>query len=109
MSSSNFITCHDSTKLHYLREGTPSAPRIIFLHGLGGSSDTFAAIRPHLSQAYDLISLDFPGFGKSPPPTSRPKVADYVAYLHDVITSQQTASSAEGDSAEKVRKNRSCF
>lgn len=107
-SSSNFITCQSSTRLHYLQEGIASGPQIVFLHGLGGSSGTFAALRPHLSQVYDLVSLDLPGFGKSPPPTSRPKVDDYVANLHDVIASLQTASASEGEAPKKVRKHTRC-
>jgi pimeloyl-ACP methyl ester carboxylesterase len=99
--TSHFIDCHNSTRLHYLQEGPLSVSPIIFLHGLGGSTKTFEALRPRLSGSHNLISLDFPGFGKSPPLASRPKIREYVANLHDLITSLQITPDS-GGKAPKV-------
>lgn len=98
---SNFVAKPDGTKLHYLQSGSETGPLLICLHGLGGSTETFIPLLPRLPPSYQVILLDFPGFGKSPSPTESPTVAKYVADLHNVITSLQ--GTASGSEANKVR------
>lgn len=100
--SSNFVTCGDGTKLHYLREGNPDAPQVICLHGLGGSTNTFTPIIPRLSQPCNIVRVDFPGFGKSPPSGRRHTVADYVTHLYDVVASLQAADGEKEPSAKVI-------
>lgn len=100
---SNFVAKPDGTKLHYLQSGNETGLLLICLHGLGGSTETFIPLLPRLPQSYQVILLDFPGFGKSPPPTDRPAVAKYVADLHHVITSLQGIAS--GSEAKKVKSS----
>ena len=58
---------------------------VVCLHGWGDSRQTFAALATTLSDAYDVIVLDLPGFGK----TDRPKTAwdlhDYAEFVRDFL------------------------
>ncbi|OAK99643.1 alpha/beta-hydrolase [Phaeosphaeriaceae sp. SRC1lsM3a] len=94
--ASNYHTTTAGTRLHYLRTGSISGPLLLCLHGLGGSTDTFTSLVPHLPQTYDIVLVDFPGFGKTPLNLSLGKVsiAGHVADLGDLILALQGASSA---------------
>lgn len=51
------------------RPGTrPGLAPALFVHGLGGSSQNWSALLPHLCDLVDGEALDLPGFGDSPPP-----------------------------------------
>jgi len=54
------------TRLHYIREGR--GPTLLFLHGNPTWSFLYRNIIHDLSEAYDCIALDLPGFGLSTPP-----------------------------------------
>jgi pimeloyl-ACP methyl ester carboxylesterase len=55
----------DGTELHVTCSGRPDGLPIVFVHGLGGDSDEWYAIRNKLAGHYLLIDWDLPGFGKS--------------------------------------------
>ncbi|WP_175412194.1 alpha/beta fold hydrolase [Streptomyces sp. TRM64462] len=40
----------------------------LYVHGLGGSSQNWSALMPHLQNLLDGEAVDLPGFGDSPPP-----------------------------------------
>ncbi|MEM1081445.1 MAG: alpha/beta hydrolase [Pseudomonadota bacterium] len=63
--------------LHALRSG--SGPKVLALHGWLDNAMSFAPMRPFLDQL-DLVCLDFPGHGQSPPrpATARYHFDDYV-------------------------------
>jgi len=46
----------------------PDRPTLVMVHGLGGSSLNWVALMRHLEGEFDLVALDLPGFGASPPP-----------------------------------------
>ncbi len=52
--------------LAYRRGG--DGPPLLLIHGWGGSSRYWMGAFVTLSSAYDVIALDLPGFGDSPPP-----------------------------------------
>ena len=57
-------------------------PAIVFLHGLGCSRDDFLPATTHPAlRGRALLSLDFPGSGDSPYPSSRALAADDLADL----------------------------
>ncbi len=70
----------DGQTLSYLEHGT-STDTILFLHGWGGSAESFQdmwmAFGDQLSNKR-LIALDFPGFGESPAPSLVWSVDDYA-------------------------------
>lgn len=46
----------------------PGRPTLVMVHGLGGSSLNWVALMRELEGEFDLVALDLPGFGASPPP-----------------------------------------
>lgn len=65
-------------KIYYHKAG--EGETILFLHGWGGSSQSFFNLQELLSKRYNTISLDLPGFGKSDIPHSAWRVEDYVNF-----------------------------
>ncbi|MET4923724.1 alpha/beta hydrolase [Streptomyces sp. PSRA5] len=49
----------------------PGAPRALYVHGLGGSSQNWSDLMPLLADVVDGEAVDLPGFGDSPPPADR--------------------------------------
>ena len=43
--------------------------RVLCLHGLAGSADTFLTMLPHLPADVSLLAVDLPGYGRSEPPS----------------------------------------
>ncbi len=66
-----------SGKVHYVEagEGLP----LILLHANPGDSRDFDAVIPDLAKHHRVISLDWPGYGQSPPP-SDPDQVDVLSY-----------------------------
>ncbi|CAK7200411.1 hypothetical protein SEUCBS139899_003106 [Sporothrix eucalyptigena] len=89
-------------KIFYVTSGDPSGQIVICLHGLGGSTETFAPFVPLLDHSLYAIRVDFPGFGKSPRPKNRRiSIADHVANLHHLVTSLQAAAPQASAAATK--------
>jgi len=61
-------------------------PAILVLHGWGGSSDSWVRVQDILSRkGYTILVLDFPGFGRTPPPYDPWAVGDYMEFLNSFI------------------------
>jgi len=61
----NFIVVN-GVSMHFISEGNPEAPTILFLHGVPTWSYTFRKIFPLcLAAGFRVIAPDLPGFGKS--------------------------------------------
>ena len=56
-------------------------PTVCFLHGWGRSSQDFYLI----SQSYDYINFDLPGFGKSQEPENSMNPKEYAEYINQFI------------------------
>ncbi|KAF2704931.1 alpha/beta-hydrolase [Pleomassaria siparia CBS 279.74] len=80
------------TKTHYPRTIDQAGPLLVCLHGLGGSTETFKPLVERLPAGYDIVLVDFQGFGKTPltSTTKVPSIQGHVSDLHDLITSLQT-------------------
>jgi len=53
--------------VHYVDYGGPEdGPRLVLVHGLGGSLTSWAAVAPALARVGRVITLDLAGFGRSP-------------------------------------------
>lgn len=50
------------------RSGHEGAPGVVLVHGLGGSSLNWLSLMERLGDGADLVAVDLPGFGASPPP-----------------------------------------
>lgn len=49
------------------RSGTPGAPPVVLVHGLGGDRHVWAPVVTRLQEHRDVVTVDLPGFGDSPP------------------------------------------
>lgn len=58
---------------------------VLFLHGWGGSTDSFKYFYDYLSKKYYMINLDFSGFGNSPEPKNPMTIYDYVGEVYALI------------------------
>ncbi|KAI9818745.1 MAG: hypothetical protein M1827_007565 [Pycnora praestabilis] len=65
------------SKLYYEQEGNKSGPAILFIHGLGGTTNAFQSIVGKL-QDFNLVRFDFSGHGRSTVPSSKTSIASYV-------------------------------
>lgn len=53
--------------IHYVDFGGPDdGPRLVLVHGLGGSLVSWSALAPALTSVGRVIAVDLPGFGRSP-------------------------------------------
>lgn len=56
---------------------------IVFLHGWGDTSKTFAKLIEKLQDSYIILALDLPGFGGTQPPESAWGLEDYAEFVRD--------------------------
>ena len=59
--------------------------RVVLLHGWGCSVKLMESLAEHLSEECRVLSLDFPGFGKSDRPPEPWGVPDYAACLKEAL------------------------
>lgn len=57
------FVCIDGQKTFYKREG--SGKTVLLLHGWGGNNESFAPVFDSLKGRFDVVALDFWGFGQS--------------------------------------------
>jgi pimeloyl-ACP methyl ester carboxylesterase len=67
-------------------EVSGASPTILALHGWGRDRSDFAQVL----QGLDFISVDLPGFGASPPPTSGWSTLQYAEALVPIVTQFET-------------------
>src|SRR6185437_10824365 len=51
----------------YEAEGSPDAPPLVFLHGIGGAARAFHAQIEHFAGRFRAVAWDMPGYGGSAP------------------------------------------
>lgn len=68
-------TLADGRVINALVAGPGGAPRIVFIHGLGGSQSTWQVVLGDLVERYRVVAIDLPGHGASD--KSDPSTADY--------------------------------
>ncbi|MCL2751630.1 MAG: alpha/beta hydrolase [Firmicutes bacterium] len=76
---------YDGIKMYYTTEGTGAA--VVFLHGWGGSTDSFAGAVKLCARSYFCVNPDFFGFGKSDPPKNCYGIAEYCDATVQLIKS----------------------
>lgn len=65
--------------MHFVTFGQKKNPAIVFLHGWGGSIDSWIYFAKTFSYyGFFCVVVDFPGFGQSPEPTKAYSVYDYA-------------------------------
>lgn len=73
-------------KLNYEIEG--QGENLLVLHGWGGCIDSVRPIINHYKDRFKVISIDFPGHGKSECPSTAWGVEDYMNFLNQFLNSQ---------------------
>lgn len=74
-------------KTHFIKRGT-GKPKIICLHGWGGSKESWNDMTPKLVKKANatVLTVDLPGFGESsPPPLSGWTTKQYAAWLEEFL------------------------
>ncbi|HYX51394.1 MAG TPA: acetoin dehydrogenase dihydrolipoyllysine-residue acetyltransferase subunit [Ktedonobacteraceae bacterium] len=74
--------------IHYLAAGPAGAPRVVFVHGLGGSYETWSLNLPAFAEQFRICALDLPGAGSSDKPDmdySIPAMADFLTRFLDAL------------------------
>jgi pimeloyl-ACP methyl ester carboxylesterase len=75
----------DQAKIAYYRRGEKGKPKILMLHGLFSNSTYFYKSIKHLEDDFDMIAVDFPGFGHSDKLKSLPhNIETYVDTLKEL-------------------------
>lgn len=64
-------------ELFFEEEGDASSPAIFFVHGLGGTTNTFQPLVSSLG-GFHLVRFDLSGHGRSPVPSQKTSIASYV-------------------------------
>ncbi|CAN5572365.1 hypothetical protein BH23ACT6_BH23ACT6_10080 [soil metagenome] len=72
--------------LHFERRGSGSP--LLLVHGLGASWRSWAPILGDLARERDVIVVDLPGFGDSPPLSGEVSIATLTDAVADFITEQ---------------------
>ena len=60
-------------------------PAAVVLHGWGGRIESMAPVVDCLSASHQVVALDLPGFGESPPPRGVWATPDYAEFVADVL------------------------
>lgn len=68
-------------KLRYLEAGDAAKPKVILLHGLGGSAENWQFTIPALATQFHVIAPDQIGFGKSDKPFLKYRIGTYADFL----------------------------
>ncbi|KAL4962754.1 alpha/beta fold hydrolase [Aspergillus stella-maris] len=87
----------NGTKTHYTTVGNPEGTLIVLIHGLGGSTETFTPLVPHLQpEIYRIVCVDLEGFGKTflSSPDTVPSITRYVDDLESLMASLPGAKEA---------------
>ncbi|UOQ51829.1 alpha/beta fold hydrolase [Hymenobacter cellulosivorans] len=70
--------------LHYIRQG--SGPALLLVHGIGGSWRSWNPILHALAAEHDVVAVDLPGHGASPPLAGPHTIATLADALTDFLT-----------------------
>lgn len=68
----------DVAGIHVERAGQ-AGTRVLLLHGIGGSADSFAAQTPVLARRHRVLAWDAPGYARSADPDGPPGMSGYAA------------------------------
>jgi pimeloyl-ACP methyl ester carboxylesterase len=75
-----FFEC-ENVKMHYIAQGDPKKPVILWAHGWGQSHAAWAQMIAPFRDRFYHIAVDFPGFGQSDFPPSDWGVPEYTAHM----------------------------
>jgi len=77
---------YKSTNINYTLTGS-GTKYVLFLHGWGGSIDSFKWLQQQLEPQFKCLNIDLPPFGKSEEPNSSWTVQDYALMVLKLLRS----------------------
>lgn len=80
---------NDKIEVSALRAGSPDAPPLLLLHGLGATKASWLTVVPQLAKHHHVVALDLPGFGRSSKPRGAydaPWFADHMRGVMDALS-----------------------
>jgi len=72
-------------QVHFVEEGQPNRQVALLIHGWSSSWYAMSPLLGLVSQRFRAISIDLPGYGKSPPLPDRTTIPAYAELLADFI------------------------
>jgi pimeloyl-ACP methyl ester carboxylesterase/CRP-like cAMP-binding protein len=75
----------DGQTIHIVQQGQPTRQTALLLHGWSSSSYAMSPLMPMLSQRFNCIAVDLPGYGQSPPLPQRTTIPAYADILAKLI------------------------
>lgn len=75
----------DGQQIHAVQQGQPNRQVCILLHGWSSSWYALSPVLPLLSQRFNCLAIDLPGYGQSPPLKERVTIEAYADLLAKLI------------------------
>lgn len=76
----------DDININYLRYGQENKDTVVLLHGWGQNIEMMKPLGDPLSNNFNILIIDLPGFGLSEEPKEVWTVYDYVTCIHKLLT-----------------------
>lgn len=73
----------NENEINFIHQGQGSP--FLILHGWGGSSLSWERVISILKEKFSVFCLDFPGFGKSPPPNKVLSLEDFAFLVNNFV------------------------
>ena len=83
-------------QLRLRRAGSPTAPRLLLIHPVGGDAQLLDPVTQTLATAFEVIVPDLPGHGASDPPGSEDGLQAVVQRLTGSLASSLASDTAPG-------------
>ncbi|CRX39327.1 alpha/beta fold hydrolase [Estrella lausannensis] len=80
----------EGSALHFVRLGKGGIP-LVMIHGFGNTLENLRPLAELLSDTREVILIDLPGFGNSPPLDSAVSAEDFAALLKDFLDKEAIA------------------
>jgi len=75
----------DNLRIRYQDSATAGAKTLIFIHGLGGSIESWDSNTGQLSKKYRTVAFDLPGFGLSDKPLKNYTIAFFSSFVIQAV------------------------
>ncbi len=75
----------DGQPIHAVQQGRPNRQVAILIHGWSSSWYAMSPLLPLLSQRFNCIAIDLPGYGESPPMKQRATISAYADLIAQLI------------------------
>jgi len=79
-------------RVHVIRSGDERLPRLLLVHGLGGSVESWVDVLDHLSRGFHLIAVDLPGYGQSEKPDASYTIESFADFVCALIEQLKAGS-----------------